>query len=212
MLLNRFIHSGARGVACSALLAATALAVGNAVAQEWPARPVRLVVPFAPGGSADVFGRAVGTRLQETLGQSFVIENRPGAGSIIGTDVVAKSPPDGYTFLIMSNTHTVNESLIANKPFQLMRDFEPVAPINESDLVLVALVLVFVDVLKELPATLLVRPFNFDTLAVHVHGLASDERLAQAAAPALAIVLAGLAPVCILAAMIRRSRAGGGAA
>ncbi len=78
--------------------------------------------------------------------------------------------------------------------------------------VLVALVLVFVDVLKELPATLLVRPFNFDTLAVHVHGLASDERLAQAAAPALAIVLAGLAPVCILAAMIRRSRAGGGAA
>jgi iron(III) transport system permease protein len=78
--------------------------------------------------------------------------------------------------------------------------------------VLVAVVLVFVDVLKELPATLLVRPFNFDTLAVHVHALASDERLAQAAAPALAIVLAGLAPVAILAAMMRRGRAGGGAA
>ncbi|MFZ9634881.1 MAG: hypothetical protein ACO3EK_13705, partial [Alphaproteobacteria bacterium] len=78
--------------------------------------------------------------------------------------------------------------------------------------VLVAVVLVFVDVLKELPATLLVRPFNFDTLAVHVHALASDERLAQAAAPALAIVLAGLAPVAILAAMMRRGRGGDGAA
>jgi tripartite-type tricarboxylate transporter receptor subunit TctC len=72
------------------------------------------------------------------LGQPFVVENRPGAGSIIGTDAVAKSAPDGYTLLIMSNTHTVNETLIPNKPFQLMRDFEPVAPLSESDLVLVA--------------------------------------------------------------------------
>ncbi|MFM8547673.1 MAG: tripartite tricarboxylate transporter substrate binding protein [Betaproteobacteria bacterium] len=124
--------------ALAGLLACAALAPMASSAQEWPARPVRFVVPFATGGSADVFGRVVATRLQETLGQSFVIENRPGAGSIIGTDVVAKSPADGYTLLIMSNTHTVNESLIANKPFQLMRDFEPVAPINESDLVLVA--------------------------------------------------------------------------
>lgn len=126
------------GMALSALAAAFMALPSASVAQEWPARPVRMVVPFATGGSADVFGRVVATRLQETLGQSFVIENRPGAGSIIGTDVVAKSAPDGYTLLIMSNTHTVNESLIGNKPFQLMRDFEPVAPINESDLVLVA--------------------------------------------------------------------------
>ncbi|MFM8768971.1 MAG: tripartite tricarboxylate transporter substrate-binding protein, partial [Rubrivivax sp.] len=77
-------------------------------------------------------------RLQEALGQSFVVENRPGAGSIIGTDAAAKSAPDGYTLLVMSNTHTVNESLIANKPYQLMRDFVGVAPINASDLVLVA--------------------------------------------------------------------------
>lgn len=115
----------------------TLLHAGVAAAQEWPARPVRFVVPFATGGSADVFGRVIATRLQESLGQSFVVENRPGAGSIIGTDGVAKSAPDGYTLLIMSNTHTVNESLIASKPFQLMRDFDPVAPINESDLVLV---------------------------------------------------------------------------
>ena len=64
------------------------------------------------------------------MGQTFVVENRPGAGSVIGTDAVAKSAPDGYTLLLMSNTHTVNESLIPNKPFQLMRDFVPIAPIN----------------------------------------------------------------------------------
>ncbi len=77
------------------------------------------------------------TKLQESLGQPFVVDNRPGAGSIIGTDAVAKSPADGYTLLLMSNTHTVNESLIPTKPFQLLRDFAPIAPINASDLVLV---------------------------------------------------------------------------
>ena len=71
------------------------------------------------------------------MGQPFVVDNRPGAGSIIGTDAVAKSPADGYTLLLMSNTHTVNESLIPTKPFQLLRDFAPIAPINASDLVLV---------------------------------------------------------------------------
>ncbi|MFM2066067.1 MAG: hypothetical protein RLZZ584_976 [Pseudomonadota bacterium] len=106
-------------------------------APDYPSRPVRVIVPFAPGGSADVFGRYVAQRLQDSLGQNFLIDNRPGAGSVIGTDAVAKSAPDGYTLLLMSNTHTVNESLIANKPFQLMRDFVPVAPINYSDLVLV---------------------------------------------------------------------------
>jgi tripartite-type tricarboxylate transporter receptor subunit TctC len=118
---------------------ALALAQGTpARAQDYPTRPVRLIVPFAPGGSADVFGRFIAQRLQESLGQSFVIDNRPGGGSIIGTDAVAKAAPDGYTLLVMSNTHTVNESLIPSKPFQLMRDFTPVAPLNASDLVLVA--------------------------------------------------------------------------
>ena len=110
----------------------------SAQAQDYPTKPVRIIVPFAPGGSADVFGRFLAQRLQESLGQTFVIDNRPGAGSVIGTDAVAKSAPDGYTLLLMSNTHTVNESLIPNKPFQLMRDFAPIAPINYSDLVLVA--------------------------------------------------------------------------
>ena len=117
---------------------ALALSGGPALAQEYPSRPVRIIVPFAPGGSADVFGRFLAQRLQESLGQTFVIDNRPGAGSVIGTDAVAKAAADGYTLLLMSNTHTVNESLIPNKPFQLMRDFAPIAPINYSDLVLVA--------------------------------------------------------------------------
>jgi tripartite-type tricarboxylate transporter receptor subunit TctC len=114
------------------------LSCGQAtLAQDWPARPIRIIVPFAPGGSADVFGRALAQHLQGVLGQGVVIDNRPGGGSLIGTDAVAKSAPDGYTLLLMSNTHTVNESLIPDRPFVLMRDFVPVAPISASDLVLV---------------------------------------------------------------------------
>jgi tripartite-type tricarboxylate transporter receptor subunit TctC len=125
------------GLALS-LAAMALMAPSQAAAQDYPARPVRLIVPFAPGGSADVFGRFIAQRLQESLGQSFIIDNRPGAGSVIGTDTVAKAAPDGYTLLVMSNTHTVNESLLPNRPYQLLRDFTPVAPLNASDLVLVA--------------------------------------------------------------------------
>jgi tripartite-type tricarboxylate transporter receptor subunit TctC len=108
-----------------------------APAQDYPSRQVRLIVPFGAGGPADVYARVLAQHLSEQLKQTFIVEDRPGAGSIIGTDAVAKSPPDGYTLLVMSNTHTTNESLVANKPFQLMRDFVPVAPINYSDLVMV---------------------------------------------------------------------------
>ena len=105
--------------------------------RDYPSHPVRLVVPFAAGGPADVYARFLAQRLQDALGQPFVVENRPGAGALIGTEIAAKSAPDGYTLLVMSNTHTVNESLIPSRPYQLMRDFVPVAPINSSDLVLV---------------------------------------------------------------------------
>ena len=108
-----------------------------ATAQDYPARAVKILVPFAAGGPADVYARFLAQRLQESMGQPFVVENRPGGGAILGTDMAAKSPPDGYTLLLMSNTHTVNESLIPNRPYQLMRDFMPVAPINYSDLVMV---------------------------------------------------------------------------
>jgi tripartite-type tricarboxylate transporter receptor subunit TctC len=106
-------------------------------AQDYPIHPVKIVVPFGAGGPADVYSRVLAQHLSEALKQPFVVEDRPGAGSIIGTDAVAKSPPDGYTLLAMSNTHTTNESLVHSRPFQLMRDFVPVAGINYSDLVMV---------------------------------------------------------------------------
>jgi len=118
--------------ALSVLLSLPAMA-----ADTYPNRPVKLIVPFGAGGPADVFARILAQHLSEETKQSFVVEDRPGAGSIIGTDVVAKAAPDGYTLLVMSNTHTTNESLIPNKPYQLMRDFVPVATVNYSDLLVV---------------------------------------------------------------------------
>ena len=118
-------------------IAALTFLLGTAQAQDYPAKPVKIIVPFAAGGPADVYARFLAQRLQEATGQPFIVDDRPGAGSIVGTDAAAKSPPDGYTLLLMSNTHTVNESLIPNKPFVFTRDFVPIAPINYSDLVMV---------------------------------------------------------------------------
>ena len=126
-----------RAIAVAFVASAPVFASPVAMAQDYPSRPVKIIVPFGAGGPADVFSRQLAQYLSEGLRQSFVVENRPGAGSIIGTDAVAKSQPDGYTLLLMSNTHTTNESLTPNKPFQLMRDFVPVAAINYSDLVMV---------------------------------------------------------------------------
>lgn len=132
-----------------AALAATLTTLG-ASAQTYPDKPVKIIVPFAAGGPADVYARVLGQKLAESLGQTFTIDNRPGGGAIVGTEVAAKSPADGYTLLMMSNTHTVNESLFRTKPYQLMRDFAPVAPVNYSDLVLVVHPSVPVNSLKEL--------------------------------------------------------------
>ena len=121
-------------------------------AQSYPSKPVKIIVPFAAGGPADNYARFIGKGLQDALGQPFVVENRPGAGSVIGTDAVAKSAADGYTLLMMSNTQTVNETLVPGKPYQLMRDFVAIAPINYSDLVLVANPAVTFSNLKELMA------------------------------------------------------------
>ncbi|MDO8596125.1 MAG: tripartite tricarboxylate transporter substrate binding protein [Sulfuricaulis sp.] len=131
-------------------------------AQPYPNKAVRIIVPFGAGGPADIYARYLGQRMQEPLGQSFVVDDRPGAGSIIGTDLVAKSPADGYTLLLMSNTHTINESLVTKKPFALMRDFVPVAPINYSDLVLVVHPSVPVKSVKELLALVKARPHGLN--------------------------------------------------
>src|ERR1700712_581648 len=107
------------------------------LAQDYPTRPVKIIVPFGAGGPADVTARQIGSILQENFGQPFVIENRTGAGGVIGTVEVAKAAPDGYTLLMTSNTQTANESLVPQRKYELMRDLAPIAPVNYSDLVIV---------------------------------------------------------------------------
>jgi tripartite-type tricarboxylate transporter receptor subunit TctC len=127
-----------------------AFITSSAFADNYPSKSVKIIVPFAAGGPADNYARFMAQRLQDEFKQTFLVENKPGAGSIIGTDFAAKSPADGYSLLMMSNTQTVNESLVPNKPFNLMRDFVGVAPINFSDLVLVVNPSVPVKTLAEL--------------------------------------------------------------
>jgi tripartite-type tricarboxylate transporter receptor subunit TctC len=149
---------GGKLAACLlSLVALTAIKL-PAAAQEYPSRNVKIVVPFGPGGPADIYARFLGQHLTDALKQPFVIENRPGAGAVIGTDEVAKSAPDGHTLLMMSNTHTTNETLIPNKPYQLMRDLVPVAPVNYSDLVMVVHPSLPVKDLKELIALAKAKP------------------------------------------------------
>jgi tripartite-type tricarboxylate transporter receptor subunit TctC len=120
-----------------AVLAVLLLSSSACWSQAYPARSVKIVVPFAVGGSADVYARFLGAKLSDALGQPFVVENRPGGGAVVGTDAVAKSPADGYTILMMSNTHTVNETLIPKKPYDLMKDLAPITGVNYQDLLLV---------------------------------------------------------------------------
>ncbi len=138
--------------------ACAAFAGTTATAQDYPSRPVKIIVPFAAGGPADVYARFLGARLQESMGQPFIVENRPGAGAVTGTDAAARSAPDGYTLLLISNAHTVNETLIPNKPYALLRDFTAVAPINYSDLVLVVNPAVAANTLPEFLALARAQP------------------------------------------------------
>ena len=118
-------------------IALLVLAAGTSAADDYPARTVKIVAPFGPGGPADLYVRVIAQELQKALHQPFVVENRPGAGTTIGTEAVAKAPPDGYTLLLVSGTQTVNETLYPRKTYQLMRDLVPVAPLVDTDLVLV---------------------------------------------------------------------------
>lgn len=108
----------------------------HAQAPQWPSKPVRLVVPFPPGGSADPIARALGTKLAESLGQPFIVENKPGASGSIGTGQVAKSPADGHTFVIVFDTHAVNPFLIADMPYDTEKDLQPVMLIGVAPLAL----------------------------------------------------------------------------
>jgi tripartite-type tricarboxylate transporter receptor subunit TctC len=140
------------------LLAAVAAAPRAVAAEDYPSRPVRIIAPFGAGGPTDVFSRIVADELQRALHQALVIENRPGAGTTIGTDVVAHSPPDGYTLLMVSATQCVNETLFPHKHYKLMQDLAAVAPLIDSDLVLVVHPSVPVKTLADLLALARAKP------------------------------------------------------
>jgi tripartite-type tricarboxylate transporter receptor subunit TctC len=124
----------------AATLLAAVLVLGSppARAQSWPSRTITLIIPFAAGGSNDVVGRAIGKKLTEAWGQPVVIENRPGAGALIGTEAVAKAQPDGYTLLLVSPTFTIGPAIRKHMPFDTVRDFTPVAFIGRSPLLVTA--------------------------------------------------------------------------
>jgi tripartite-type tricarboxylate transporter receptor subunit TctC len=124
-----------RFLAASAGLALAGLA-GTAAADTWPSRPVHIIVPFAPGGPADILARLVGSRLSDTWGQPVVVDNRPGAAGIIGAEVVAKSPPDGYTLLLSNMSDAVSVTLYPKLPYDLVRDFKPITPIAMTSFIL----------------------------------------------------------------------------
>ncbi|HEY7743197.1 MAG TPA: tripartite tricarboxylate transporter substrate binding protein [Burkholderiales bacterium] len=114
------------------------LVAAGALAQAFPAKPIRLVVPFPPGGPTDTFSRATAAELSRSLGQQVIVENRPGAGTTIGADLVAKSAPDGHTlFFTDLSTHTITTSLYTKLPYHPLRDFAPVAAVNSSPLILI---------------------------------------------------------------------------
>jgi tripartite-type tricarboxylate transporter receptor subunit TctC len=148
-----------------ALLAAATLtalsagfSAGTAHAQGYPNKPIKMIVPFGAGGPADIYARAVAQRLSEPLGQQVIVEDRPGAGSVVGTDAAAKSPPDGYTLLMISNTHTINETLNPKMPYNLLRDFAPITQVNVMPNVLVVSPTAKVNSVKELIALVKANP------------------------------------------------------
>ncbi len=119
------------------LVIATTLGAGAVLAQGFPSKPMRMVVPYPPGGATDVITRTLAQKMSESLKQPMIADNRGGGGQVIGTDIVAKSPPDGHTLLLASVTHSINPSLVPQLPYDTVRDFTPVSFVGSSPLVLV---------------------------------------------------------------------------
>ena len=131
-------------------------------AQNYPTRPIRLIVPFSPGGAADVPGRILTPKLSESLAQQVVVENRPGAGSTIGADKVAKASPDGYTLLMTSNTHFVSAALYKKLPYDALTDFAPVTQVTSATNIVLVHPSLPVKTVKELIALAKAKPDQID--------------------------------------------------
>jgi tripartite-type tricarboxylate transporter receptor subunit TctC len=122
-------NSARRGVLQAACLIAAGLSAGTALAQAWPAKPISLVVPFPPGGTTDVLARALAERLSQSLGQTVIVESKPGAGATLGADYVAKSKADGYTLLMGAVHHTIASSVYKKLPYDFQKDFAPITTV-----------------------------------------------------------------------------------
>ncbi|MFD2753525.1 tripartite tricarboxylate transporter substrate binding protein [Comamonas terrae] len=122
--------------ACPAAALAATGRLALAQPGSWPAKPVRIIVPFTPGGTTDMVARLIGTELGKQLGQAVIVENKPGAGTVIGVDYVAKQPADGHTFVCVANSFTANKTLVKNLPYDTTRDLQPVALMGLSEHVL----------------------------------------------------------------------------
>jgi len=133
-------------------------AAAPSTAQDYPSHAIKMIVPFGAGGPTDIFTRLLAEELRKALKQPFVLENRPGAGTIIGTEAAAKSPPDGYTVLMISATQTTTETLVPSKPYKLLRDFVPVASLLNSELVMVVHPSVPVNTVKDFIALAKSKP------------------------------------------------------
>ncbi|MCA3105416.1 MAG: tripartite tricarboxylate transporter substrate binding protein [Rhodocyclaceae bacterium] len=194
-------------VAASAIAIAAALALPPvpAAAQSYPARPVRLIVPFAPGAASDITGRLVAHKLGEGFNQSFVVDNRPGAGGNIGHDMAAKAPPDGYTIVLANESLAINASLSRKLPFDTLRDLAAISLVTINPRVFVASVASPFESIKDVVAASRAKP---NSIRYGSSGIGSGPHLAGAmlsnlakiemihvpykgAAPALADVLGG---------------------
>lgn len=153
-----------------------AFCTAAAMAQGFPSKPLHIVVPFPPGGTADVLARLVGQKMSEALGQQVLIENRPGAGTVIGTELVARAPADGHTLLLMANSFTINPSVHAKLPYDPLKDFAPVTMLVSSPQVLVVSNALQVKSLAEFIALVRSRPGQLSLATV---GPATTQHIAS---------------------------------
>ncbi len=156
----------ARRVMSLALLGAATAAIAPASAQEWPSRPVRIVVPNGPGGGTDIVSRILGEALSKSLGASFVVENKPGAGTTLGAEAVARAPADGYAILMMSNAHAVSGAGHPNLKYEPVKDFRMVSMVGTVPLVLVTSPSFPPKTVKELVAAAKAEPGKYNFASV----------------------------------------------
>ena len=147
-----------RWIGCSLL----SLYCAGALAQNYPVRPLRIVVPYGPGGNSDIIARQLAQHMSQRLGHQVIVDNRPGAGGIIATEIARKAEPDGYTLLWLNTGHAVSVSLYKSLPYDPVRDFVPVSTVGFSGLALVVNAASPIRSVKELIATAKKRPDRFN--------------------------------------------------